>query len=471
MANVRALNTSVPVDAQVAALKLPPHSVEAEQSLIGGLLIDNSAWDRIADVVREMDFYRDDHRRIFRHIGKLIQRGRPADVVTVYESIEQSNEIDQTGGLAYLGEIANTTPSAANIRRYAEIVRERAILRQLVTVGDEIAGNALNPAGRDVKQLLDDAERRIFEIAESGQRDSSGFVPIQPLLGEVVERMEALLARDNPSDITGVPTGFVDLDRMTSGLQAGDMIVVAGRPSMGKTAFALNIAEHVGVVLRQPVAIFSLEMSGPQLATRFLSSVGRIDQSKLRTGRLTDDEWARLTDALGKLHEAPIHIDETGAINSTDLRARARRLHRQFGKLGLIVIDYLQLMSSNGYGENRATEISEISRSIKALAKELQVPIIALSQLSRKVEERTDKRPLMSDLRESGAIEQDADIIMMMYREEYYNADTQNKGEAEVIIGKHRNGPVGITKMTFIAEYTRFENYASSLKSVGKGFH
>jgi replicative DNA helicase len=461
MAQVRAFNPPQPVDSQVAALKLPPHSIEAEQSLIGGLLIDNAAWDRIGDVVRETDFYRDDHRRIFRHIGKLIQQGRPADVVTVYESIEQSNEVDQTGGLGYLGEIANATPSAANIRRYAEIVRERAILRQLVTVGDEIAGNALNPAGRDVKQLLDDAEQRIFQIAEAGNRSNNGFVAIQPLLGEVVERMETLLARDSQSDITGVATGFADLDRMTSGLQPGDMIVVAGRPSMGKTAFALNIAEHVGVELRLPVAIFSLEMSGPQLATRFLSSVGRIDQSKLRTGRLTDDEWDRMTVALGKLHEAPIHIDETGAINSTDLRARARRLHRQFGKLGLIIIDYLQLMSSNRMGENRATEISEISRSIKALAKELQVPIIALSQLSRKVEERTDKRPLMSDLRESGAIEQDADIIMMMYREEYYKPDTQDKGTAEAIIGKHRNGPVGTVRLTFLGEYTKFENHAS----------
>ena len=431
MAQVRAFNPSQPADSQVAALKLPPHSIEAEQSLIGGLLIDNAAWDRIGDVVRETDFYRDDHRRIFRHIGKLIQQGRPADVVTVYESIEQSNEVDQTGGLGYLGEIANATPSAANIRRYGEIVRERAILRQLVTVGDEIAGNALNPAGRDVKTLLDDAEQRIFQIAEAGNRSNNGFVAIQPLLGEVVERMEILLARDSQSDITGVATGFADLDRMTSGLQPGDMVVVAGRPSMGKTAFALNIAEHVGVELRLPVAIFSLEMSGPQIATRFLSSVGRIESSKLRTGRLTDDEWDRMTVALGKLHEAPIHIDETGAINSTDLRARARRLHRQFGKLGLIVIDYLQLMSSNRDGENRATEISEISRSIKALAKELQVPIIALSQLSRKVEERNDKRPLMSDLRESGAIEQDADIILMMYREEYYKPDTQDKGTAE----------------------------------------
>jgi replicative DNA helicase len=461
MAQVRAFNPPQATDSQVAALKLPPHSIEAEQSLIGGLLIDNAAWDRIGDVVRETDFYRDDHRRIFRHIGKLIQNGRPADVVTVYESIEASNEVDQTGGLAYLGEIANATPSAANIRRYAEIVRERAILRQLVTVGDEIAGNALNPAGRDVKQLLDDAEQRIFQIAEAGNRNSNGFVAIQPLLGEVVERMEELLARDSQSDITGVATGFVDLDKMTSGLQPGDMIVVAGRPSMGKTAFALNIAEHVGVDQRLPVAIFSLEMSGPQLATRFLSSVGRIDQGKLRTGRLTDDEWDRMTVALGKLHEAPIHIDETGAINSTDLRARARRLHRQFGKLGLIVIDYIQLMSSGREGENRATEISEISRSIKSLAKELQVPIIALSQLSRKVEERNDKRPLMSDLRESGAIEQDADIILMMYREEYYKPDTQDKGTAEAIIGKHRNGPVGTVRLTFLGEYTRFENHAS----------
>jgi len=461
MAQVRAFNPQQPADPQVAALKLPPHSIEAEQSLIGGLLIDNAAWDRIGDVVRETDFYRDDHRRIFRHIGKLIQNGRPADVVTVYESIEGSNEVDQTGGLAYLGEIANATPSAANIRRYAEIVRERAILRQLVTTGDEIAGSALNPAGRDVKQLLDEAERKIFQIAEAGNRSSNGFVAIQPLLGEVVERMETLLARDNQSDITGVATGFVDLDKMTSGLQGGDMIVVAGRPSMGKTAFALNIAEHVGVDQRLPVAIFSLEMSGPQLATRFLSSVGRIDQSKLRTGRLTDDEWDRMTVALGKLHEAPIHIDETGAINSTDLRARARRLHRQFGKLGLIVIDYIQLMSSGREGENRATEISEISRSIKALAKELDVPIIALSQLSRKVEERNDKRPLMSDLRESGAIEQDADIILMMYREEYYKPDTQDKGTAEAIIGKHRNGPVGTVRLTFLGEFTRFENFAS----------
>lgn len=460
MAQVRAMPQQT-IDPQVAALKLPPHSIEAEQSLIGGLLLDNTAWDRIADMVSEVDFYRDDHRRIFGHIRKLVETGRPADVVTIYESIEKANEVDQTGGLAYLGEIANATPSAANIRRYAEIVHERAVLRKLVTVGDEIAANALNPAGRDVKILLDQAEQKVFEIAEAGAKTTQGFESIQPLLGKVVERIEDLFNRDNPSDITGVPTGFHDLDKMTSGLQPGDMIVVAGRPSMGKTAFALNIAEHVGVEVGLPVAIFSLEMSGPQLATRFLSSTGRLDQNKIRTGRLTDDDWDKMTVALGKLHEAPIHVDETGAINATDLRARARRLHRKCGKLGLIVIDYLQLMTSSRENENRATEISEISRSIKALAKELEVPIIALSQLSRKVEERNDKRPQMSDLRESGAIEQDADIIMMMYRDEYYNKDTKDPGVAEVIIAKHRNGPTGAVRLTFLGEYTKFENFAS----------
>ena len=461
MAQVRSM-PSPSFDPQVAALRLPPHSVEAEQSLIGGLLLDNTAWDRIADMVVEGDFYRDDHRRIFSHIRRLVETGRPADVVTIYESIDKANEIDQTGGLAYLGEIAHATPSAANIRRYAEIVHERAVLRKLVTVGDEIAASALNPAGRDVKVLLDQAEQKVFEIAEAGAKSGQGFEAIPDLLGKVVERIEVLFNRDNPSDITGVPTGFHDLDRLTSGLQPGDMIVVAGRPSMGKTAFALNIAENVGTETRLPVAIFSLEMSGPQIATRLLSSVGRLNQNTIRTGRLTDDDWDKMTNALGKLHEAQIYVDDTGAINSTDLRARARRLHRKCGKLGLIVIDYIQLMTSNRENENRATEISEISRSIKSLAKELEVPIIALSQLSRKVEERNDKRPLMSDLRESGAIEQDADIIMMMYREEYYKPDTQDaKGIAEVIIAKHRNGPTDTVKLTFLGEYTKFENFAS----------
>ncbi|MBA3902484.1 MAG: replicative DNA helicase [Rhodocyclaceae bacterium] len=461
MAQARAFNPSQTGDPQLAALKLPPHSIEAEQSLLGGLMLDNTAWDRIADQVNAADFYRDDHRRIFRHIARLIEAGRPADVVTVFESLDKAAEAEQAGGMAYLGEIANSTPSAANIKRYAEIVRERAILRKLVSVGDEIAASALNPQGREANQILDEAEARVFEIKDAGSRTSEGFTPIQPLLGKVVDRIQELYDRDHPSDITGIPTGFHDLDHKTSGLQPGDMVIVAGRPSMGKTAFALNMAEHVALEAGLPVAIFSMEMPGTQLAMRFLSSVGKLDAHRVRTGKLNDDEWQRMTYALGKLHEAPIHIDETPALNATELRARARRLYRQCGKLGLIVIDYLQLMSAVGQGENRATEISEISRSVKALAKELHVPVVALSQLSRNVEQRPNKRPVMSDLRESGAIEQDADVILFIYRDEVYNPDSPDKGSAEVIIGKQRNGPIGTVKMTFLGEYTRFENFAA----------
>ncbi|THF60592.1 replicative DNA helicase [Pseudothauera nasutitermitis] len=447
-------------DPQIAGIRLPPHSLEAEQSLIGGILLDNAAWERVADLVSEADFYRDDHRRIYRHVAKLIDFGKPADVVTVFESLEKSGEAEQAGGIAYLAEIANSTPSAANIRRYAEIVRERAILRKLVTVGDEIAASALAPSGKDAKLLLDEAEAKVFEIAEAGARHSSGFVSIQPILKQVVDRVQELYDRDNPSDVTGVPTGLVDLDGMTSGLQPSDMIVVAGRPAMGKTTFALNVAEHIAVEQRLPVAIFSMEMPGTQLATRFISSIGRIDQSKIRSGRLGDEDWQRLTAAMGKLYDAPIFIDETPGLNPIDLRARCRRLARQCGKLGLIVIDYLQLMTSTREGDNRAAELSEISRSVKSLAKELHVPIIALSQLNRSLEQRPNKRPVMSDLRESGAIEQDADIIMFIYRDEVYNPDSPDKGTAELIIGKHRNGPTGMVRMTFIGESTRFENYS-----------
>lgn len=448
-------------DPQIAALKLPPHSLEAEQSLIGGLLLDNSTWDRVADLAGESDFYRDDHRRIFRHIARLMELGKPADVVTVFESLEKSGEAEQAGGLAYLGEIAGNTPSAANIRRYAEIVRERAILRKLVSVGDEIASSALTPSGKDAKALLDEAEAKVFEIAEAGARHATGFVPIQPILGQVVDRIQELYDQDNPSAVTGVPSGFADLDDKTSGLQATDMLIVAGRPGMGKTSFALNIAEHVAVECHLPVAIFSMEMPGTQLAMRFLSSVGRLDQHRIRTGRLNDEEWKRLTYALGKLHEAPIFIDETPGLNPTDLRARARRLYRQCGKLGLVIVDYIQLMTSLKESDNRAAELSEISRSIKSLAKELRVPIMALSQLNRSLEQRPNKRPVMSDLRESGAIEQDADIIMFIYRDEIYNADTPDKGKAELIIAKHRNGPTGTVPLTFLAEFTRFENFIS----------
>jgi replicative DNA helicase len=448
-------------DSAIAQLRVPPHSIEAEQSVLGGLLLDNEAWDRMGDLVTDGDFYRDEHRRIFRQIRSLLERSKPADVVTVAEALEGAGEGEQTGGLAYLGELAANTPSAANIRRYAEIVRERAVLRQLVATADEIAGDALNPLGRDAETLLDEAESKIFAIAEAGAGHSDGFVHINPLLTQVVERIQELHDRDNPSDITGIPTGYVELDRLTSGFQAGDLIIVAGRPSMGKTAFALNIAESVAVDTGLPVGIFSMEMGGTQLAMRMLASIGRLDSHRVRSGRLTDDEWSRLSFALGKLHEAPIYIDETGGLTPANLRARARRLARQYGgKLGLLVIDYIQLMSSNRQGENRATEVSDISRAIKSLAKELQVPIVALSQLSRKVEERNDKRPMMSDLRESGAIEQDADLILMMYRDEYYKPDTPDKGIAEVIVGKQRNGPTGTVRLTFLGEYTRFENFA-----------
>jgi replicative DNA helicase len=451
-------------DAQLVALRVPPHSVEAEQSLLGALLIDNQAFDRVADTVAAEDFYRDDHRRIWRHIAKLIEHSRPADVVTVAESIEASEDKDKTGGPGYLAALAQNTPSSLNVRRYAELVRERSVQRRLAQVATEIAETALAPTGKEVGQLLDEAESKIFQIAESGARKDQGLIGMSPILAEVFERIDHLHSQENPSDITGVPSGFTDLDQKTAGLQPGDLIIVAGRPSMGKTAFALNIAEHVALhpSVRMPVAIFSMEMSASQLALRMLSSIAKIDQQKLRTGRLTNDEWPNLTDAIDKLNDTSIHVDETPALNSLEVRARARRLKREYGKLGLVIVDYLQLMSatSSSAGENRATEISEISRSLKALAKELQVPVIALSQLSRAVEQRNDKRPMMSDLRESGAIEQDADVILFIYRDEVYNPDKEEaKGRAEVIIGKQRNGPIGRVDLTFLGRFTRFANF------------
>jgi replicative DNA helicase len=449
-------------DTQLDQIKLPPHSVEAEQSVLGGLLLEASALDKITDLVTDEDFYRQEHRLIFRQILRLSEQAKPVDVITVAEALEIAGELDKVGGLPYLGGLAQNVPSAANIRRYGEIVRERSIMRKLAEVGSDIASSAYNPTGRDAAQLLDEAESKVFEIAEAGSKGKQGFVAMPPLLTEVVERIETLYGRDNPSDITGTATGFTDLDRMTSGLQAGDLIIVAGRPSMGKTALAINIAENVAMDSKLPVAIFSMEMGATQLAMRMLGSVGKLNQQDLRTGRLQDDDWGRLTHALGKLNDAPIHIDESAALSALDLRARSRRLHRQSNGLGLIVVDYLQLMSSNvgKASENRATEISEISRSLKALAKELHVPVIALSQLNRSLEQRPNKRPVMSDLRESGAIEQDADLILFIYRDEVYNSDSSDKGKAEIIIGKQRNGPIGKVELAFRGEYTRFDNLA-----------
>jgi len=431
--------------------------------VLGGILLDTTAWDKIADILQEQDFYRYEHRLIFHHIAVLIEHAKPVDVITVAESLESNAELEKAGGLAYLGSLAQNVPSAANIRRYAEIVRERAVMRKLAEVGTEIATSAYNPGGRDAGQLLDEAESRVFEISEAGERGKQGFVAIPSLLTQVVERIETLYSRDNDSDVTGIATGFTDLDSMTSGLQPGDLVIVAGRPSMGKTAFSVNIAEHVALEVSKPVAIFSMEMGGSQLAMRMIGSVGRLNQHTLRTGKLEDDDWSRMTHALGRLNDAPIFIDETAALNSLELRSRARRLHRQNDGLGLIVIDYIQLMSSTSSkgGENRATEISEISRSLKSLAKELQVPVIALSQLNRSLEQRPNKRPIMSDLRESGAIEQDADLILFIYRDEVYNPDSPDKGKAEIIIAKQRNGPIGKVELTFRGEYTRFENHTS----------
>jgi len=447
-------------DPQLDSLKVPPHSIEAEQSVLGGLLLDNAAWDRIADFLSEADFYRFDHRLIFQSIARLISATKPADVITVFEMLQVSGKAEEVGGLAYLNSLAQNTPSAANIRRYAEIVRERSVLRKLVTVADDIASAAFAPKGREVRELLDEAESKVFAIAEEGARGQQGFQEIQPLLTQVVERIDELYHRDSSSDVTGVPTGFIDLDRMTSGMQAGDLIIVAGRPSMGKTAFSLNIGEHVAVEQGLPVAVFSMEMAGVQLAMRMLGSVGRLDQHRLRTGRLLDEDWPRLTHSIQRMNDAQLFIDETPALNPMELRARSRRLARQCGQLGLIIIDYLQLMSGSGSGENRATEISEISRSLKGLAKELNCPVIALSQLNRSLEQRPNKRPVMSDLRESGAIEQDADVILFIYRDEVYNPDSQDKGTAEIIIGKQRNGPIGTVRLTFLGQFTKFDNFS-----------
>ncbi len=447
-------------DRQIAQLRIPPHSIEAESSVLGGLLLDNTAWERVGDLLKHDDFYRYEHRLVFAAVAALVEANKPADVITVNEHLQNQGKADEIGGLSYLNSLAQYVPSAANIRRYAEIVRERAILRKLVSASDEISTTAFNPQGKPVAKILDEAEQKIFNIGEEGSRMKQGFQGMDTLVVQLLDRVEEMA--NNPNDITGVPTGFYDLDRMTSGFQAGDMVVLAARPSMGKTAFAVNIAEHVALNEGLPVAIFSMEMGASQLAVRIVGSIGRIDQGHLRTGKLTDEEWPRLTEAIEKLRNISLHIDETPGLTTTELRANARRLARQCGKLGLIVVDYLQLMSgSSSSGENRATELSEISRGLKMLAKELQCPVIALSQLNRSVETRTDKRPMMSDLRESGAIEQDADVIMFIYRDDYYNKDSKEPGVAEVIIGKQRNGPTGTIKLAFLKHLTRFESLAS----------
>ncbi|TVT55754.1 MAG: replicative DNA helicase [Sedimenticola thiotaurini] len=440
-------------------LRVPPHSIQAEQSVLGGLMLDNQAWDQIADRVNEKDFYRREHQLIFRAIEVLADKSKPYDVITLSEELGRHGSLEGAGGLSYLGSLAKDTPSAANIRAYADIVRERSVMRQLIRVGTDIADSAFNPDGRDSSELLDAAETRVFAIAEQGAKGQGGFQGIKSLLTKAVDKIETLFAQDQP--ITGLSTGFADLDKMTSGLQPADLVIVAGRPSMGKTTFAMNVAENVALLSGKPVAVFSMEMPGESLAMRMMSSLGRINQTRVRTGKLEDDEWPRLTSAVSMLAETKFYIDDTPALSPLEVRARARRLMREHGELGLIMLDYLQLMQVPGMGDNRTNEISTISRSLKALAKELNVPVIALSQLNRSLEQRTNKRPIMSDLRESGAIEQDADIVVFIYRDEVYNEDSPDKGVAEIIIGKQRNGPIGTVRLTFLGEFTKFENYAN----------
>lgn len=445
------------------SLRTPPYSLEAEQAVLGGLMLENGSWDQIADILVEEDFHIFDHRIIFRAIAELAYHSQPFDVVTLSDKITHSEDaagINTKNVAAYIATLAKETPTAANIEAYADIVREKSILRKLATVATDIASSAYQTQGRDSKELLDVAEKKIFEIGDQGTQRLRGFLGIKELLKTTVERIDELFERDDP--ITGLPTGFDEFDENTSGLQSGDLVVVAGRPSMGKTCLAMNIVEYAVIRKQASVAIFSMEMPAHQLTMRILSSIGRINQQHIRTGKLTDEDWPRLTSAVSMLSDSKLFIDDSPALSPIELRARARRLKREHG-LSLIVVDYLQLMQVTGSTENRTNEISEISRSLKALAKELNVPVIAVSQLNRSLEQRTDKRPVMSDLRESGAIEQDADLIVFIYRDEVYNDDSPDKGTAEIIVAKQRNGPIFKSRLTFLGPFTRFENYVPEI--------
>lgn len=439
-----------------------PNSIEAEIAVLGGLILDNEAWEKVADILQVDDFYNQQHRKIYSCIVDLIKDDIPFDVLTINEKVNAS---DDKSFSTYLSEIINQTPSAANIKAYANIVREQSILRQLINVSNNLIEKSRD-GGIDSKSLLDEAERTIFNISEESQKANSGFQHINKLVADSFKEIEK--RAESGESITGVATGFADFDKNTLGLQGGDLIIIAGRPSMGKTAFAINIAEYASIKNDTITAIFSMEMSGEQLSTRLISSMGRINSSKIRAGKLTDDDWPRLTNAIALLSKTNIFIDDTPALTPTDIRARARRLKREKG-LDLIVIDYMQLMQLSNSSENRATELSEISRSLKALARELDVPVVALSQLNRSLENRTDKRPIMSDLRESGAIEQDADVISFIYRDEVYNEDSPDKGTAEIIVAKQRNGPIFKTKLTFLGECTRFENFKPDIYSKPEG--
>jgi len=441
----------------VAALKVPPHSVEAEQAVLGGLMQDNTAWDNVAELLEPEDFYRHEHQQIYAVMRGQVDAQKPIDVVTLVEALDSLKELESAGGVEYLSDLVSHARGTANISAYAQIIRERATLRTLIRVSNDIADNAFNPAGRPAADVLDMAEQLVFKIADSRARDG-GPQHVNPLLNKAVEKIDQLIK--SKGGITGLATGYIDLDKKTSGLQKSDLIIVAGRPSMGKTTFAMNLAEHAVLHQKLPVLVFSLEMPADSLIFRMLSSIGRIDQSRLRSGQLEEEDWPKLTSAIAKLKDKPLLIDDTVGLSPTEMRARVRRIVREYGGIALIVVDYLQLMQIKGYGDNRVGEISEISRSLKTMAREFECPVIALSQLKRSLENRPNKRPVMSDLRESGAIEQDADIIAFVYRDEVYNEDTADKGMAEIIIGKQRNGPIGTVRLGFMGQFTRFENLA-----------
>ncbi len=449
--------TAETVDTETASLKIPPHSIEAEMAVLGGVLLNNDVWEHVTERVSEDDFYRKDHRVIFRAMATLDDDGQPYDVVTVAEWLDSHQQLDDAGGLTYLAALAERTPGVSNVNAYADIVRKRSVLRQLIQAANKISENVYNPEGQSNEQILDHAEKTVFEIAERESKGRRTYDSIKDLLVNAMDKIDELFYRDNP--ITGIATGFDKLDELTAGLQPSDLIVIAGRPSMGKTALAINIAEHAVIKDKLAVVVFSMEMPGSSLAMRMMSSLGRINQQKIRTGKLKDEDWPRLTSAVEILKDARLFVDDTPALTPSEIRARCRRLYRERGGLDLVIVDYLQLMQVAGNSENRATEISEISRSLKAMAKELNVPVIAISQLNRSLEQRTNKRPVMSDLRESGAIEQDADLIVFIYREEVYDKDTVDKGKAEIIIAKQRNGPIGKIVLTFLGQYTRFEKY------------
>ncbi|OUT97547.1 MAG: replicative DNA helicase [Betaproteobacteria bacterium TMED41] len=446
---------------QALQLKLPPHSIEAEAAVLGSLMLDNASWEKVGDLITSSDFYKAEHKLIFQSVVRLLEQNKAADVVTVFESLKSSGQEINAGGIEYLNSIAQSSPAVSNIKGYAEIIRDQSILRRLVSVSEEISTMALGSNRKETRAILDEAEAKIFKISEDRSRGNSGLKDFDQLLTHVTKKISDLYENPNPSDVTGIPSGFLDLDQKTAGMHPGDLIIIAGRPSMGKTSLAINIAEYVAIDHGLPVAVFSMEMAAEQLVIRMLCSQGKIDAQRVRTGKLSQDDWDRLMSANASMKNAAIHIDESAGINPLEIRSRARRLKRLTGGLGLVIVDYLQLMSASGDGENRTTEISEITRSLKGLAKELECPVIALSQLNRTVEQRTDKRPVMSDLRESGSIEQDADVILFIYRDEVYRPETAEKGIAEIIISKQRNGPIGTIRLTFLGEFTRFENYSS----------